>query len=180
MSFTINITASFTADLILEPFKFWMELLNQSSDICITPYNQIIGQLADPESEFNRNTLGVNIVLYNPEDVIRFVENESSFETLAEKIEKNCKELVEAIDSHQDFSRVPLLFVLSPQAFWLENQVLDAATITCYNLLESTFKEHTKIHIISQSYFKEKYHIENYIDRRSNLIGHIPQLSSRV
>ena len=65
---TWAVAATFTAEPIQEPLAFWQRKIGKKGHIAFAPYNQVFQELLDPESLLSRNALGVNIVLFRPED----------------------------------------------------------------------------------------------------------------
>ena len=64
----ITITATFTAEPIEAPLKFWLKQLDLDSYIEFAPYNQVFQQLLDPSSLFSNNRNGTGIILIRLED----------------------------------------------------------------------------------------------------------------
>src|SRR5690348_4236173 len=68
---TIAMSATFTADPIVDTIAFWMAELGFAASIEIAPYNQVFQQLLDPSSLLALNGRGANVVLVRPEDWLR-------------------------------------------------------------------------------------------------------------
>ena len=67
----IVIAATFTADPLREPLKFWMETIQVPAEIVVAPYAQVMQELLDPQSLFGGNARGFNVLLINLDDWIR-------------------------------------------------------------------------------------------------------------
>jgi FkbH-like protein len=62
------VAATFTADTIMEPLRFWMRKLELPFEVELAPYNQVFQQLLRPGSMFQRSNRSVNAVLLRVED----------------------------------------------------------------------------------------------------------------
>ncbi len=69
---TVVVAATYTAEPIEGPLRFWLGELGFAGRVEFAPYNQVIQQLLDPTSEAGRNAGGINLVLVRPEDWARF------------------------------------------------------------------------------------------------------------
>src|SRR5438094_291397 len=68
----IVIAATFTAEPIEMPLRFWLKELGFAGTISFAPYNQVFQQLFDPSSAVCKNAGGINLVLVRFEDWTRF------------------------------------------------------------------------------------------------------------
>lgn len=115
---TIAVTATFTADPLIEPLSFWMEELDLPFKPQIAPYNQVFQQLLDPGSVLSQNGSGVNVVLLRAEDLLReggglagWARDPAAVEA---RIERHLAELTQAIAAAAQRSGAPHLVVLCP------------------------------------------------------------------
>jgi hypothetical protein len=105
-SINIAITATFTAEPLEVPLRFWMERLGFAPKIAFAPYNQVFQQLLDPNSLLSNNQAGINIVLLRLQDWLRYestgngggavVRSQSTFRT---NIERNVQDLIRILKS---------------------------------------------------------------------------------
>ena len=66
-----SIAATFSAEPIAAPLRFWMQELDLPSTIAFAPYPEVLQPLTDPKSLLSKNQQGVNIILIRFEDWIR-------------------------------------------------------------------------------------------------------------
>jgi FkbH-like protein/FkbM family methyltransferase len=64
----VCVTASFTAEPVEAPLKFWADRFGLPATVQFAPYNQIFQQLLDKSSAFHNNDDGFNVILLNLED----------------------------------------------------------------------------------------------------------------
>src|SRR5216684_2288509 len=57
----IAVSATFTAESLAHPLKFWMDTLNIPGEVVMAPYAQVMQQLLDQQSAFSVNRTGCNI-----------------------------------------------------------------------------------------------------------------------
>jgi FkbH-like protein len=70
------IAATFTADPVVIPLKYWMKLLRSNGEIELAPYGQVLQQFLSPSSDFAKCTHGYHVALLRFEDLsISTVEN---------------------------------------------------------------------------------------------------------
>ncbi len=86
---SIVIAATFTADPIQAPMTFWVETLEIAGDVAIAPYAQVLQAILNPESLFNQNPGGFNVLLLRLEDWMR--------DRPAAEIEQNLEHLRDAV-----------------------------------------------------------------------------------
>ena len=69
---SIVVSATFTAEPLVEVLEFWMQELDMPSRLTLAPYNQVFQQLLDPASLLRRNREGASVVLVRCEDWARY------------------------------------------------------------------------------------------------------------
>ena len=65
---SINVAASFTADSLEMPLRFWMEELGQQAQIQFAPYGQVFQQLLTDNRSLSTNNIGIRVTLVRLED----------------------------------------------------------------------------------------------------------------
>src|SRR5205814_9900676 len=68
---TIAIAATFTAEPIEEPLRYWMKELDVPTEVQFASYNQVFQELLDPASLLAKNHRGLNVILIRIEDWLR-------------------------------------------------------------------------------------------------------------
>jgi len=65
---SINVAASFTADSLEVPLRFWMDELGQRAQIQFAPYGQLFQQLLIDNRSLSTNNIGIRVTLVRLED----------------------------------------------------------------------------------------------------------------
>jgi len=68
---TMAIAATFTAEPVEEPLRFWMNELDTPMRIVFAPFGQVFQTLLDPQGLFSTNRQGVNVLLVRLADLAR-------------------------------------------------------------------------------------------------------------
>lgn len=108
----LAICASFTAEPLEGPLRFWLQKLGLDLELEFAPYAQVFQELLDPTSLLSGNRAGLNLLLVRPEDWGR----EKALG--AADVEAHTRELEGALAGFAGRSGVPLilgLFPASPQ-----------------------------------------------------------------
>ena len=69
--FSLNVAATFTADLLLPALRFWWDELGVSGEIRLAPYGQVVQPLLDPDSVFASKERGANLIFLRVGDWLR-------------------------------------------------------------------------------------------------------------
>jgi FkbH-like protein len=64
----LRVAATFAADPIIEPLRFWMRKLELPFEVELAPYNQVFQQLLKAGSSFQGHQRSINVVLLRVED----------------------------------------------------------------------------------------------------------------
>jgi FkbH-like protein len=110
-SFRFAIAATFTADPLRPTILFWGRELDTRFDVQFAPYNQLLQTLLDPDSQFARNTHGINILLARLEDFGQFQSLDAA---ALVKIEANVNHFVHELRGAGSRLSSPVLFCLCP------------------------------------------------------------------
>ncbi len=174
-SINITIAATFTAEPIEKPLRFWMEVLELAAHIEFAPYNQVFQQLLDPASLVSRNTDGLNVVLIRLDDWSppRFeVENPSQD---ADKIQRNRHDFVDALRLVASRKTAPLLVVLCPSFHQImETQVYAQLLNETEEGLVSDLARLDGIYTVRSAELLETYPVSNYYDSFADRNAKIP------
>jgi amino acid adenylation domain-containing protein/FkbH-like protein len=171
---TVVITSTFTAEPIEAALAFWMKELGVNAEVNFAPYNQVFQQLLDPSSIFSSNSDGFNIVLLRLSDWHRFEQNASDAEA-KQTIERNLRELIEALQSAAQRATSPILVCLCPAETRFASQPQWADFL---ERMEQTLADELSptagVHVITSRQVLERYPVENYEDEYADKLGHIP------
>jgi amino acid adenylation domain-containing protein/FkbH-like protein len=165
---TLAITATFTAEPLAEPLRYWLRELELDSKIEFAPYNQIFQQLLTPSSLLGCNEAGLNIVLLRLEDWQQTTGN-----GVSGAIERNLREFVAALRSASARVQVPHLVCVCPPS-----PALVAEHSASFAQLEQKLSRELEplsgVHILNSSELARLYPVENYYDPAANELGHVP------
>jgi FkbH-like protein len=68
---TLAVGGSFTVEPLRSPLQHWMSFLGITTQQAYIPYGQMLLHLVDPNSSWNQNQKGANILLVRPSDFLR-------------------------------------------------------------------------------------------------------------
>ena len=103
----LAIAATFTAEPVEEPLRYWMKELELPVEIEFAPFNQVFQQLLDPVSVLAKNGRGTNVLLIRLADL----GGESA---VIEGVERGAREFVSALKSACARLSIPTLVILCP------------------------------------------------------------------
>ncbi len=170
---TIAIASTFTAEPIEEFLNFWLEELKLSARVEFAPYNQVFQQLLDPNSKLAANQNGINVILVNFEDWLKYDRNPQ--ESLHSKIERNVRDLINALQAATQSSSTPYLVCLcpaSPEFLSVKSQAELVAKMEI--LLSEELASSNGIYLVTSQEINTTYPVADYFDPQSNELGHIP------
>lgn len=167
----ISIAATFTADLVQQPLKFWLGALDIQADVVMAPYAQVLQELLSPESLFSQNSQGFNILLIRLEDWIRDRKHKTPAENI-EHIRGVGRELIAAVDEFQTRMSGSLFVFFAPSS--CPPSEYSQAINDIEREIMSRFMDYAKIHCWGHADLVRLYPVTDYEDIRSDLIGHIP------
>ena len=169
----IAVASTFTADLIVAPFKFWMKTLQLSADIVMAPYAQVMQELLNPESTFARNERGINILLIRIEDWIRDRASQESVERNLEHIYRTANDFATAVGTLRAMSSGPIFVFFCPNSSSV-GEIYRAAFEKVREKLISRVSAVSNVYCWSHADLVRMYSLTDYEDPRSDKIGHIP------
>ena len=110
---TVRVAATVTADPVAEVLSFWLDELGIAGSVELAGYNQVFQELLDPSSGMSTNHKGVNVLLVRLDDWLRYQGADGATQAAADElVQRNSRELVDAVRAAAGRATVPLLFVL--------------------------------------------------------------------
>jgi amino acid adenylation domain-containing protein/FkbH-like protein len=103
----LAIAATFTAEPLEEPLRYWMKELELPVEMEFAPFNQVFQQLLDPASVLAKNTRGANVLLVRVADL---GGESGSFE----EVQRAAQEFLSAVKGAATRIPTPLLILLCP------------------------------------------------------------------
>jgi FkbH-like protein len=166
----IVITATFTAEPIEMPLRFWLKELGFAGTLSFAPYNQVFQQLLDPSSATCQNAEGINLVLVRFEDWTRFRAEGHDEELLRQNVD----ELITALRAFGSRSTTPTLVWIGPPSPAVAKE---ARFMTLLGELEAKFRAAPHglemLHWLDATAV-DPYPVERVYDPQRDRIGHIP------
>jgi amino acid adenylation domain-containing protein/FkbH-like protein len=105
----ICIGATFTAEVLEGPMEFWIETLGLKYSVTFAPYSQVFQELLMPESQFRRNSDGVNVLLIRLEDWW-----DDEIENPHGDLLQKTAEFYQAVETFSSSSKTPVLVCFCP------------------------------------------------------------------
>jgi amino acid adenylation domain-containing protein/FkbH-like protein len=158
----IAIAATFTAEPLEEPLRYWMGELELPVELEFAPFNQVFQQLLDPASVLAKNTRGANVLLARLED---FGGESGSIE----KIEKGAHEFLAAVKAASGRMTAPLLVVLCP-----DKPRPDRALDGIARMVAAELEKLGGVYVITTDELLKTYPVEDFYDARGDELGCVP------
>jgi FkbH-like protein len=154
------IASSFTADLIIKPLNFLLQIFELSIAIVLTPYNQLLLELMNSSSAIYNSDNGINLLLIRISDWERDRAglSQSALFTLLD-------EFVEAVCRYNTLTETPLWICFCPENDkWLRYE----------NYLAKKLKSIGNINLIYSSTIRRFGFSEDSFDKETDRIAHLP------
>jgi len=176
---TIALTATFTAESVAEPLTFWMNELDIPCAVKFGPYNQVFQQLLDPAGILSTNQSGLDVVLIRLEDWWRgaggLQSGQGGKEGVQERVERNAKDLVEAMKFASGNSKVPYLLCFCPAPKRIR---AGESLAGFFDSLELQIAERLKdvggTHVVTSAEIMALYSVAEYEDPKADEVSHVP------
>jgi FkbH-like protein len=166
----IVIAATFTAEPIELPLRFWLKELGFAGPISFAPYNQVFQQLLHPASVVCQNSGGINLLLIRFEDWTRFRSEGPKVDVLR----RNVDELITALQNYGRSSKTPTLIWIGPPS---PDLARDEGLMSLQTELEAKLRTSLQgIDVLQwiDAAALEPYAVEHVFDAQRDRIGHIP------
>jgi FkbH-like protein len=171
----IAIAANFTIEPIEETLEFFLKELRIANQITFAPYNQIFQELINPNSIFQSNKDGVNLLFVRIEDFIDqksigFKPSEKDFKTIIE----NAADFLLKVDRAENFQVPMFIFICPPSKGLLDDKTTNETISKIEESFLQQFKNYSNIFSFSGNKILNDYKISEYDNPKANLLGHIP------
>lgn len=161
-----TVSASFTAEPLEAPLRFWLDQLDLAADIAFAPYNQIFQQLLDPHSQLARNDFGANLVLLRFEDWTRFEPD-----ITADKLRATLAEFVAAVQQAALRTRAPVFICVCAVAPAATRQGVFAELALS---LRDALRDTRGVQVWTADAVSALYPVADYYDAHADTLGHVP------
>jgi len=160
----LAVSATFTAELIEDTLRFWMDELGLDFEIRFAPYNQVFQQLLDPGSLLLGNRSGVNMVLARLEDWAN---------SGPDALEANVRHFNSCLHSAAAALTSPLVVCLCPDS----PGFLAGKTETVQRMhqtVRAAAAELNSVHVVTADEILRAYPVPAYYDPHGDELGHVP------
>lgn len=180
---SIRITATFTANPIQAGLDFWLKQWQWPMRVDFSPYNQILQDLYNLESDLHSNLNGLNVILTRFEDWYRFKTGEDEVfrkgsvftDSVKEFYEEYVEELIGALKFYNSHHKGVTLFVLCPDdTMYLRDRQWNTLFKDMEYLLTSEIDRLSGISVVKTEDYHELYFVQNIFDNTGDILGHIP------
>jgi FkbH-like protein len=169
----IAIAATFTAEPLEEPLKFWTAELAIPAVTKFAAYQQIFQELLDPHSLMRTNHNGFNVVLLRMEDWNRF--DTAGTPARMQKIASNVEEVILALQSAEKQSSVPYIVCLCPASRALRaDEEWREFLAHVESQTASRLADATGVYVITSAEIEDLYPVTDYEDEYADKLGHVP------
>lgn len=167
----VIVSATFTAEPLAEPLRFWISELNLSAEIDFAPYNQVFQQLLDPSSLTGANARGLNLILLRLEDWRRANGGSNGESGLA----RTAAQFVDALRTAAARGASPYLLCLCPSG---KNAGADACGDAIMVQTERYILEQLRntpgVYLLGCRELLDLYPVPEFYDPRGEELGHVP------
>jgi len=171
---SINVAASFTADSLEVPLRFWMEELGQQAQIQFAPYGQVFQQLLIDNRSLSTNNIGIRVILVRLEDWGGSSTSGApgSFES---EIERNVGDFLQYLRAAVEKAPATFIVCLCPPS---RNRVADpeanAFVKKMEHYLASEAGEIAGVHILHHEDVAKLYPVPDCRDDYTDTLAHVP------
>jgi FkbH-like protein len=167
----ILIGATFTATPLAEPLQFWIAELGLPHDVGFAPYQQLFQTLISPASLFSANERGANVALFRLEDLAP--------EGAHAEIERHAGELIAALRSAAQASRVPFITCLCPPSpRFRETEEGQRFSERLETEVARELTGQPNLYVVSADNAISRYQVTAIEDALAERTGHVPYHSS--
>jgi amino acid adenylation domain-containing protein/FkbH-like protein len=158
----IAIAATFTAEPVEEPLRYWMKELELPADIEFAPFNQIFQQLLDPAGVLAKNVRGVNAILVRLEDLGGELAS-------PETVQRGVDEFLSAIKTAAARITTPMLVILCPA-----KPQHGSAFSTIEKSAAAELEKINGVYVVTTPELFEAYPVDDFYDASGDELGCVP------
>jgi FkbH-like protein len=159
------IGATFTANPLEEPIRFWLDELNLAYQLEFAPYQQLMAALLDPAGPFAGNRRGVNVALFRLEDLA----------PSGHGIEAHALELAGVLRRVASESVIPWVASVCPESpRFLETLENQALAETLRRTLRRELAGQPNLILLSANDIIARYEVTEVDDPLGERAGHVP------
>ncbi|MEZ4703114.1 MAG: HAD-IIIC family phosphatase [Rhodothermales bacterium] len=176
---TIAIAATFTAEPLERPLRFWMDELGATGRVVFAPYNQILQQLYAQGGPLMSGDAALNALLVRLED---WMPDDAPLHAggahdlpLPARLLQNIDEFIAAVREATTRTNTPFLIVLCPPSL----ETLAAPSLAqAIRLAEASIAEQLdplpRVHVVISETWTARYSLGDYHHRFADHTAHIP------
>ena len=170
----VVISATFTADPLVELLALLMRETGIDLEVVLAPYGQVFQELLDRTRSFSRNPDGVNVILVRFEDWLRQENGEANLGGDRGKLGILVDDLIVALGQAVSATRAPIVVGICPSAL---RDGSDRETIAFLSSLEARLIDGVaalpSVHLLPRGWIETADSASIY-DRESDRLGHLP------
>ena len=176
---TVAVTATFTAEFLAEPLRYWLDELGLAANVEFAPYGQVFQQLLDPTSLLARNRTGPNVVLARLEDWRGSESRTGDPAPLLTRVEHGAQQFTAALKTACARGGSAFLVCLCPPSkLMTRNPELARGLHEIEDRLCSRLRSLPGVQLITHAELFDLYPVPEYDDPRSEDLGHVPYTPS--
>jgi FkbH-like protein len=179
--FTLAIAATFTAEPLEAPLRFWMRELGLVCNIAFAPYNQVFQQLLDESGLLIKNDGGVNALLLRLEDFRSDAGDHQGAKgpdaevAAGAAMERNVNDFARALTGAvQAAASSYLIFLCPPSPSALATPEAKSSYALMEKRIASQFAEVPGIEVIPTAELSEIYPVAEYYDDGAEKLAAVP------
>jgi FkbH-like protein len=171
---SINIAASFTADSLEVPLRFWMEELRLQARIQFAPYGQVFQQLLTFERTLSGDSNGIDVILVRLEDW-GGAAADGGIAAFESEIERNVGDFLQCLRAAAEGAGATFIVCLCPPSWQRLADARENAFIAkTENYLSREAEGIAGVHVLHGRELVEIYRVPDYHDDYTDKLAHVP------
>jgi FkbH-like protein len=171
---SITIAASFTADLLEPPLRFWMEELRQPATVEFVPYGQFFQQFLTSGRSLPNSRNEINVTVLRLEDWGG--ASPIGAERLIEAaLERNLDDFLQRLRASLDGTASTFIVCLCPPS---EHLIADSRTRAFISKMETALAAEVEkipgVHVLRHQDVAKLYPVSDFYDAYSDKLAHVP------
>jgi FkbH-like protein len=171
---SINIAASFTADSLEVPLRFWMEELRLQGRIQFAPYGQLFQQLLTFERSLSGDSNGIGVILVRLEDW-GGASADGGIAVFESEIERNVGDFLQCLRAAAEGAAATFIVCLCPPSrHRIADARVNAFIAKTENYLSREAERIAGVHVLHHRELAEIYPVPDYYDDYTDKLAHLP------